>query len=494
MVTSIDTFKKIYIELDISGSNQYSMTNDISYNNSSFLNFNLGTSVQSGSVTINVIQKSSINGTIENTEEFTVNYSNNILKRNVNIFTPYTLIDISNNLFNGVLNGFIEKMTLGTNVIDISGQTIAVRNGVDISGQRIDISGQRIDISGQRVDVSGNRIDVSGNRFDVSGNRVDVSGQRIDVSGQRIDVSGQPVDISGQTVDISGQTVDVSGQSIIIQGNDGTNNKRIKTDTTGNLYSIITDGSNMPQITNNSTITGSNIYGLNFYQIFPKIKSYSFNSFTTNTSAEILVTFNGASGTTLTPYTYNFGLANPRTWHAYTSASLNLNYTYVNQLGNETTNSMNINATTWTPLTGSIVSINDFKSTNYDISGSAYIYIAVGTGATTNVICYYNRWSYNIGVFTCPNNAIAWISDISLFVGGTTDNFYLWKYDTSGIRTVTKTFNGLVAGGAAMRITGGHINNPIGGFLRSGESFAWSGEKANTTFKIITSTINVLYF
>ncbi len=494
MVTSIDTFKKIYIELDISGSNQYSMTNDISYNNSSFLNFNLGTSVQSGSVTINVIQKSSINGTIENTEQFIVNYSNNILKRNVNIFTPYTLIDISNNLFNGVLNGFIEKMTLGTNVIDISGQTIAVRNGVDISGQRVDVSEQRVDVSGQRMDVSGNRVDVSGNRVDVSGQTVDISGQTVDISGQIVDISGQTVDISGQTVDVSGNRVDVSGQSIIIQGNDGTNIRRIKTDTAGSLYSIITDGSNLPQITNNSTVTGSNIYGLNCYQIFPKIKSYSFNSFTTNTSAEILIAFNGTTGTTLTPYTYNFGLAKPRTWYAYTTASLNLNYTYVNQLGDETNNSMNINATTWTALTGSIVSINEFKSTNYDISGSAYIYIAVGTGATTNVICYYNRWSYNIGVFTCPNNAIAWISDISLYVAGTTDNIYLWKYDTSGTRTATKTFRGLVSAGAAMRITGGNINNPIGGFLRAGESFAWSGENANTTYKIVSSTINVLYF
>ena len=93
MPTSIDTFKKVYIELDISSSpQQYSLTNNTTYTNSCFLNFSLITNSQSQVVDISVIQKTSVSGTIENTQIYTLNYSNNLLSRNINLFTPYTLI------------------------------------------------------------------------------------------------------------------------------------------------------------------------------------------------------------------------------------------------------------------------------------------------------------------------------------------------------------------------------------------------------------------
>jgi adhesin HecA-like repeat protein len=110
--------------------------------------------------------------------------------------------------------------------LDISGQTIQVQGGIDISGQRVDISGQSvqvqggIDISGQRVDISGQTVIVQGG-IDISGQRVDISGQTVQVQGG-IDISGQRVDISGQTVivqggiDISGQRVDISGQRLLV--------------------------------------------------------------------------------------------------------------------------------------------------------------------------------------------------------------------------------------------------------------------------------------
>ncbi len=166
MATSIDMFKKVYVELDVSSSpQQYSLTNDTFYTNSCFLNFSLITNSQTQVVDISVIQKTSVSGTIENTQTFNLNYNNNLLKRNINLFTPYTLIDISYNSLNSILSGFIEKMTMGdTIVVDTSGTTIAVRGGIDISGQRVDISGQyvEVDISGQRVDISGQRVDISG--------------------------------------------------------------------------------------------------------------------------------------------------------------------------------------------------------------------------------------------------------------------------------------------------------------------------------------------
>ncbi len=187
MPTSIDTFKKVYIELDVSSSpQQYSLTNNISYTNSCFLNFNLLTNSQSQVVDISVIQKTSVSGTIENTQIFTLNNSNNLLSRNINLFTPYTLIDISyNSIANSILSGFIEKMIMGDTLVDLSGQPIVYQNEIDISGQRVvtDISGQRVDISGQTIlsrlyDGSGNNITSTSNALDIN-----IKNQTINRSG-----------------------------------------------------------------------------------------------------------------------------------------------------------------------------------------------------------------------------------------------------------------------------------------------------------------------
>ncbi len=188
MPTTIDTFKKVYIELDVSSSpQQYSLTNNTTYTNSCFLNFNLLTNSQSQVVDISVIQKTSVSGTIENTQIFTLNNSNNLLSRNINLFTPYTLIDISyNSIANSNLTGFIEKMIMGdTIIIDLSGQPILYQNEIDISGQRVvtDISGQRVDISGQTIlsrlyDGSGNNITSTSNALDIN-----IKNQTINRSG-----------------------------------------------------------------------------------------------------------------------------------------------------------------------------------------------------------------------------------------------------------------------------------------------------------------------
>ena len=178
MPTTIDMFKKVYVELDVSSSpQQYSLTNDTTYTNSCFLNFSLITNSQSQVVDISVIQKTSVSGTIENTQTFTLNNNNNLLKRNINLFTPYTLIDISYNSLNSILSGFIEKMTLGdTILVDASGQTVIVQGSIDISGQRVDISGQTI--LSRLYDGSGNNITSTSNALDIN-----IKNQTINRSG-----------------------------------------------------------------------------------------------------------------------------------------------------------------------------------------------------------------------------------------------------------------------------------------------------------------------
>ncbi len=502
-MTSINKFQKINIELDISGSNQYNLTNNQSYTESCFLNLNLNTSNLNENIMVYVIQKSSVNGTIINSNVFSIDSSNNSLNRNINLFTPYTLIDISNNLFSGLLTGFIEKLTTGQILfVDVSGQTLNVQGVIDISGQRIDISGQRVDISGQRLDISGQRVDISGQRVDISGQRLDISGQRLDISGQRVDISGQRVDISGNKIDISGQRFDISGQSIVINGNDGTNNRIIKTDMNGNLYSNITDGTNSVPVTNNTSITNTNIYGINIYKPFSKVKSFPFNTYTLNTSGDVMIVRGS-----FTPYNIGLGLAKASTWYASTNfaTTVNLRYTYIDSNGNEGTSSINVptgSSGTWTPLTlaggvsGTIVSINEYKPTNFDLSGSALIYISKGLGSVNNMICYNSRTQYFIGVFTCPNNAIAWISDINLNTVGTAgefDHIRLWKYDTSGKGRTVKIWYKINNGSRTLYMPGS-LTDSTGGYLKPGETFAWSGERNTTTSRIVYSTMTVMYF
>ncbi len=504
-MTSINKFQKIYIKLDISGSNQYNMTNNQSYTDSCFLNFNLNTSNLDEYVMISIIQKSSVNGTIINSNVFNVDSSNNSLNRNINLFTPYTLIDISNNLFSGLLTGFIEKLTTGPILfVDVSGQTMNVQGTIDISGQLVDISNNKININEQRLDISGQRLDISGQTLNINSNsnKININEQILDISGQIIDISGERLDISDNKIDISGQRLDINGQSIVIQGNDGTNNRMIKTDITGNLYSIITDGTNYTPVTNNSDITGSNIYGINIYKPFSKVKSFPFNTYTLNTSGDVMIVRGS-----FTPYNIGLGLAKASTWYASTNfaTTVNLRYTYIDSNGNEGTSSINVptgSSGTWTPLTlaggvsGTIVSINEYKPTNFDLSGSALIYISKGLGSVNNMICYNSRTQYFIGVFTCPNNAIAWISDINLNTVGTAgefDHIRLWKYDTSGKGRTVKIWYKINNGSRTLYMPGS-LTDSTGGYLKPGETFAWSGERNTTTSRIVYSTMTVMYF
>jgi hypothetical protein len=247
MVTTIDNFKRIDIDLNVTGgiTQEYSLSNDITLTNSCFMYFHLNSTIPDENVVFTIEEYSTLGGTLVNVQTFTMNSTNKILNKNVNVTTSYTLIKLNYNSFIGTLNGYFEKLIIGiipdsntlrvdisgqTVITDISGQTVIVSGGIDISGQRVitDISGQTVDISGQRVitDISGQRVitDISGQRVitDISGQTVDISGQRVitNISGQTVDISGQRVitDISGQTVDISGQRVitDISGQRVIV--------------------------------------------------------------------------------------------------------------------------------------------------------------------------------------------------------------------------------------------------------------------------------------
>jgi hypothetical protein len=423
MATAITTFKKIMLDLDISGTSQYSLTNDLSNNNTCFLEFNLMTNVTNKSVTITFEQYTSQGGSLENTETFILNYKNNTLSRNINIITAYTLITITNNAFNGILSGFIEKLIIGDSItLDASGQTVAVIGDVDISGQRVDISGQRVvtDISGQRVDISGQRVvtDISGQRVvtDISGQRLDISGQRVDISGQRVDISGQRVDISGQRVDISGQIVDISGQSIYILSNDISSNLPTQIKSTTNFEGIV---------------------GLNCYQIYPKKIIYPLHG---NSSGAVAGQFIGAAALAYAWTDVLIGLNYVRQFNIYHNGvgTKYIDVEYIDSFGNFasssyraiTTNStniiipnaININRLSWSPT----VDTPNNVTTTVIVKDSVL-------GVYRN-----NLNSFNCGssIITCPNGYIGIISDLYCYTSGGDDFIMIIKDKYNSIKTV----------------------------------------------------------
>ncbi len=416
MPTSIDTFKKVYIELDVSSSpQQYSLTNNTTYTNSGFLNFSLITNSQSQVVELSVIQKTSVSGTIENTQTFTLNNSNNLLNRNINLFTPYTLIDISyNSIANSILSGFIEKMTMGdTIIIDLSGQPILYQNEIDISGQRVDISGQRVDISGQRVDISGQRVDISGQRVDISGQRVDISGQRVDISGQRVDISGQRLDISGQRLDISGQIVDISGQSMYIMAVDVSYNTAFQIQQTTNQY-------------------GSS--GLNVYQIYSKKIIYPLNG---NSSGAVAGQFIGAGALAYAWTSINIGLNYPYTFNIYhgTTGTKYVDVEYIDANGDlATSNNIAITSTSTTANLTNAININSiyWSPTSSNANNTTSVIVKDSTlGVYRNNI---NTFNCGSSIITCPNGYIGIISDLYCYTSGGDDFIMIIKDKYNNIK------------------------------------------------------------
>ncbi len=424
MPTTIDMFKKVYVELDVSSSpQQYNFTNDTFYTNSCFLNFSLITNSQSQVVDISVIQKTSVNGTIENTQTFTLNYNNNLVKRNINLFTPYTLIDISyNSIANSILSGFIEKMTLGdTIVVDTSGQTIAVRGGVDISGQRVDISEQRVDISGQSIYILS-------------------------------------VDVSSNTITQVKSTPDYN----------------------------------------------ANI-GLNTYRIMPKMKTFTISGMGGNSTANVLWTNNYNNvGSTLSVTEYNWGrdvsggIGKPMYVYAVNTLRT-INYTYVDAEGIEANGSYTPAAlSTWYQITPSnIVGINKIWTSTNPINGDNY-YISPNNITTTNTglgksIAHISGITDTYcGIYTCPNNARAFISSMSVVTTTASEYLRIVHWTASGIRTIRNTIWCSISLNNVF--TGGSELGSLSGWIEAGESISVFGTGTTNTGKIAYMIVNVYYY
>lgn len=467
MPTPIDMFKKVYVELDISGSpQQYNLINDTFYTNSCFLNFSLISNSQTQVVDLTVIQKTSVSGTIENTQTFTLNNNNNFLKRNINLFTPYTLIDISYNSLNSILSGFIEKMTLGdTIVVDSSEQTIAVRGGVDISGQRVDISGQRLIVS-----VS-NTVPVSGS--------VSITGEVNITEDNRVLLG---------TNNIAGGT---STLTSINPPNTDAGVRALHTLNYNNAYNNDV-GIYLPMTTKSI----GNTYALNCFNIPAETKHYTFGGIDDYANAYRIIGGNpSSSGLPLDLYDYGF--PNARTYVASLSGgapSCLLYIDYVNSSGDLVENAgayTVVNTTTtlnWTTLPSMIGPPIKFRTSaniGNTVNTGYVLYISPVTN-TNRAICHSSIANYGIGVFTIPNGYIGYISAITAGYS-TAGSLIMVKWDVNGIRQVVYKIN---IGSTLNIVVSAGYEGMLGGIFVAGESIAFTNNLA-TTNKLVQASITL---
>lgn len=232
--------------------------------------------------------------------------------------------------------------------------------------------------------------------------------------------------------------------------------------------------------------TLSSLIGLNTYVIPTKTRTFCFNAYTNFTGTNRLL---GSFNQNISYDQFNFGLANSRqisvSRSATSSATLNLTMEYIDASGNE--KSIVVPAPLPTNITfiiTGVISVNKWK-TNASLTANDTINIAFGGGINFSYAGG-NLQQTNNGLFTCPNNAIAWVQNVS-FVSSATDNLKLLKWDATGARSVL--FGWGNASNFNSNATGEY---GFGGYITAGETIGWGGE-TSTTYKWLHSNVVVRY-
>jgi cytoskeletal protein CcmA (bactofilin family) len=283
------------------------------------------------------------------------------------------------------------------------------------------------------------------------------------------------------TGDVFPVTTEISGNRVQIEVRDN--------EAVAELTSIDTKIVQQYTTTNNS-ISGynSNNVALSTYVIQSKTKSFKFNAFTANTATNAFI---GSINSSTTFSNTNFGLANSRQFYVIrsgtTSATLSLAIDYIDALGNEQAAVIAAPiATTLTAITGvNGITINSVRA-NQTYTTNDTVSIAYANNINTS-FAGGNFYQNNNSLFTCPNNAIAWVQNVS-FYGQAADNLRLFKWTTQGVRetiygwTNQTNFNASSSG-----------EYGFGGYITAGETVGWGGENSSTS-KVLYSTVIVKYF
>ena len=242
--------------------------------------------------------------------------------------------------------------------------------------------------------------------------------------------------------------------------------------------------------TTNNSISGynSNNVALSTYVIPSKTKSFKFNAFTANTGTNAFI---GSINSSTTFSNANFGLFNSRQFYVIrsgtTSATLSLTLDYIDACGNEQAAVVAAPLpTTLTVITGvNGITINSVRS-NQTFTTNDTVSICYANNINTS-FAGGNFYMNNNALFTCPNNAIAWVQNVS-FYGQAADNLRLFKWTTQGVRetiygwTNQTNFNSNASG-----------EYGFGGYVTAGETVGWGGENSSTS-KVVYSNVIVKYF
>ena len=281
--------------------------------------------------------------------------------------------------------------------------------------------------------------------------------------------------------DINPLTVNLNGDKNQLEVRDN--------DAVAELTSIDTKTVQQYNTTNNS-ISGynSNNVALSTYVIPSKTKTFIFSAFTGNTATNAFI---GSINSSTTFSNANFGLANSRPFYVIrsgtTSASMSLDLTYIDASGNEQAAIVAAPIpTTLTAISGVTgITINSVRA-NQTYTTNDTVSIAYSNNINTS-FAGANFYQNNNALFTCPNNAIAWVQSVTFF-SQAADNLRLFRWTAQGVRetffawTNQTNFNATSSG-----------EYGFGGYITAGQTIGWGGENSSTS-KIVYANVIVKYF
>jgi hypothetical protein len=251
---------------------------------------------------------------------------------------------------------------------------------------------------------------------------------------------------------------------------------------------------------NTTTTNDYNQSALNVYQIMPKEKTYLFNAYVTD-YPESLAGYDNRNFST----TNDYSIKNARKWYANTNSSTvaggYIYYEYVDQSGNAGNWYKQLILNSEVALTGfnnadiSLASINKYtinRNINNEIQWLK-IYHKNDSGNLSVLAGQDFKFNAN-GLFTCPNNAIAWVSTVTYYSQDTIlyENLRLYKWDALwGKRTCIYHFYIANLPGS---FTYTCPEYGFGGYITAGDSIAFGvGSQADFNIRYISATITVRY-
>ena len=299
------------------------------------------------------------------------------------------------------------------------------------------------------------------------------------VNSQLKDGSGNSITSTANALDINVKSGSIAISSVNIKDSSGND----LNSTSNALNNYITNGS-----TTNSIIYNAGT-GLNMYVIPSKTKTFLFNAYSNSSLSNGAISFIGG---TQTFSSNNWGLANTRTWYAIRTGStpMSLTYTYVNGSGNEieVSTPLAILTGSYVSLGTGIVTINKWAvNTSIGIGDTLYIGTGNTTGNYTQSWCGANYYIQSNSLWTCPNNCIAWVQNISIYFNAT-DSVRLFKWDYNGNRSIM--YGWLNSSNFNSNATGEY---GFGGYITAGETIGWGAETSGVSARNLFATIVCRY-